>query len=105
MRKRALENYLESDSIFEVSGVRITFSDQEDVAEKLARAMHQEHQPQCPWEQLPARSRKRRRDKIKRLLNNSAVERMTPERLARSDPNGEIRSWLETIARLAAGSS
>jgi hypothetical protein len=30
---------------------------------------------------------------------------MTPERLAERDPEGEVRSWLVTIARLARGAA
>ena len=90
-------------SISIVMTMEIAFSDQDDVAEKLARTIYQERQQPFSWEQLPARSRRRRRDKFKRLLNTSAVDRMTAERLARSDPEGEIRQWLETIERLAAG--
>jgi hypothetical protein len=90
-KKPTLEHYLDPEAIFEASGVLVDAPFQQDVAEAIARLMHREHGQQIAWEQLPARSRKRRRDNIKRWLNTRAVERMTPERLARSDPKGEIR--------------
>lgn len=105
MKCRALEHYLDPQAIFEACGTWVEFSDQEDVAEVLARSRYRQHDKPITWEQIPARARKRRRDKIKRRLNTQAVERMTADRLARSDPDGEIRCWLATIARLAAGSS
>jgi hypothetical protein len=101
-KRPTLEHYLDAQAIFEATGMSIEFCDDDDVAEVLARSMYQEHGQQLAWEQLPARSRKRRRDKVKKLLNTRAAERMTIERLAKVDPEGEIRSWLETIAELAA---
>jgi hypothetical protein len=103
MKRRTLEHYLDSQAIFEACGVWVEVSDQEDVAEAIARSRYRLHGKQIAWEQLPARSRKRRRDKIKRKLNTDAAESMTAERLAHADPDGEIRGWLATIAQLAAG--
>jgi hypothetical protein len=103
MKRRSLDHYLDSQSIFEACGVWVDVPDQEDVVEVIARSKHQQHDPQIAWEQIPARSRKRRRDKIKRKLNTVAAESMTAERLARIDPDGEIHVWLATIAQFAAG--
>jgi hypothetical protein len=50
---------------------------------------------------LPGRARKRFRDRAKHWLNTSAVERMTPERHAARDPDGEIPRWLRATAELA----
>jgi len=103
MSRRTLERYLDAQAIFDACGVWIEVSDQEDVAEAVARAKHRRLDEQIAWEQILARSRKRRRDKIKRRLNTVAAESMTAERLAQSDPDGEIRGWLATIAQFAAG--
>ena len=105
MRRHSLENYLDADAVFEACGVRITFADQDDVSKTLAQAMYTERHGDGSWDKLPARSRKRHRDKIKRMLNNAAVQRMTPQRLATSDPDHEIRRWLEAIGQLVDGSS
>lgn len=101
--KRSLENYLDGDSIFEASGIRIAFGDQDDVAELVARQVYAGRYHALSWDASPARARKRRRDKAKQWLNVQAVERMTPSRLAQRDPQREVRSWLETIAQLASG--
>jgi hypothetical protein len=53
------------------------------------------------WELLPLRARKRYRNHVKRWLNTRAVDRMTANRLAERDPDGEVRGWLATIAELA----
>jgi hypothetical protein len=103
-RLRALENYLHPEAVFEVSGLRVEFSGDDDVADLVARKAHERNDGHLPWEAIPARARKRRRDKTKAAwLNTRAVERMTPGRLAERDPVGEVRGWLETIARLAHG--
>ena len=98
--KRSLENYLHSAAIFEASGISVEFSDEDNVAELVARRAHEAHEGSIPWDHLPVRSRKRLRDKSKKWLNAQAVEQMTPERLAERDPSGEVRSWLTTIAIL-----
>ena len=83
--------------------MRVEFSGDDDVAELVARQAHERHEGHPPWESLPARARKQRRGAAKVWLNRRAAERMTAERLAQRDPAGEVRSWLETIARLARG--
>ena len=37
----------------------------------------------------------------KRWLNSEAVSHMTPALLDEQDPQGDVRSWLKAIARLA----
>ncbi len=103
--KRTLENYLAPSAIREAGAVEITFCDHDHVAELVARQMHARLDRQPLWDDLPARTRKRRRDRAKKWLNTRAVERMTPGRLAERDPKGEVRSWLATIARLAGRSA
>lgn len=101
LSKRSLENYLHSAAIFEASGIRVVITDDENVPEVVARHAHEHREGSHPWDQLPPRSRKRLRDKAKKWLNAGAVEHMTPERVADRDSQGEIRSWLSTIAALA----
>jgi hypothetical protein len=98
---RSLENYLHPDAIFEASGLRIAFAEDEAVADVAARAALEQHSSLLTWESLSARARKKRREKAKKWLNTEAVDRMTAARLAESDPDGDIRGWLQTIASLA----
>ncbi len=102
-KKRHLENYLHPKAIHEASGIHIDFSDDDYVADIVARHRCARRQGRMPWSELPGRSRKRRRDKVKRWLNTDAVERMNPALLAERDPDGEVRSWLAAIAHLASG--
>lgn len=101
--KRSLENYLDPRAVFEASGLCVEFSDDDNVADVVARAQYARLDLAQPWDDLPGRTRKRHRDKVKKWLNTKAVDRMTPERLHQRDPEGEIRSWLKTIAKLVAG--
>ncbi len=100
-QKRSLENYLSPRAIHEAGNVAITFSDHHDVAELVARQMHTRLDGPLPWSGLPSRTRRRRSARVKKWLNTRAVERMTVARLAERDPEGEVRWWLATIARLA----
>ncbi len=101
-RKRHLENYLHPRAVCEASGIHAEFSDEDYVADILARHSYDRRPDQMPWSELPARTRKRRRDKVKKWLNTDAVERMTSSLLAERDPDGEVRSWLAMIAELAS---
>ncbi|NQT11551.1 MAG: ATP-dependent endonuclease [Planctomycetes bacterium] len=102
-RKRAMEDYLHPAAIREASGIELSFTDDDPVADLLAAHRYQQQGGALPWDELESRVRKRRRNRVKKWLHTSAVDWMTPERLAESDPDGEVISWLQTIARLAEG--
>ena len=102
-KKRNLENYLHPEAIFEAGGAKLDYSDRDHVAELIARHCYARLNTQDSWNDLPTRTRRRRRNRVKKWLNTRAVERMTPKRLAEQDPEGEVRCWLATIARLAGG--
>lgn len=98
--KRALENYIHPHCIREISGLELSYGDDDDVAELVARGCHERSRKPPAWEALPGRARKRFRERAKRWLNRLAVELMTPDLLAASDPAGEIHNWLQTAAEL-----
>ena len=102
-KKRAMENYLHPTAIREASGIEVTFTDDDPVADLLAEHRYEQQGGAPPWNELESRVRKRRRNRVKKWLHTKAVDRMTPERLAESDPDGEVVSWLQTIDRLAKG--
>jgi putative ATP-dependent endonuclease of OLD family len=102
--KRSLENYLHPAAIREASGIELEVSDNCHVADLIARHCHLRQGGEPPWDELPRPTHKRRRNRVKKWLVTKAVDRMTPERLAERDPDGEVRSWFETIACLAQGS-
>ena len=91
------------DAIREVCGIDLDFSDDDPGADLLAQRLYQRDEPLVPWAELPRRVKTRRRNRVKKWLHTEALDRMTPERLAERDPEGEVRSWLEHIARLASG--
>ena len=102
-RKRSLENYLHPSAIREVSGISLDCSDDDLVADLLAERRYAHQGDEAPWAELTRQVRKRRRNRAKRLLNTRVADRMTPQRLAERDPDGEVISWLQIIARLAEG--
>jgi hypothetical protein len=99
--KRSLENYLHPAAIYEARGVVIDISDDDSIAERVAQRLYEQEEGHLPWSELLPRNRRRRRNRAKQWLNTAAVDRMTPQRLAERDPDGDVRSWLETIARMA----
>jgi hypothetical protein len=101
--KRSLENYLDKAAIFAARGVDVTFGDDDDVAALVAKRRYLAQHPSARWEELPARSRRRLRNRAKRWLNTLAVERMTAEQFAARDPPGEICQWLKAIGDMVAG--
>ena len=100
-RKRSLENYLHDDAVRESAGIDISIGDFDSVAELAARAQYEQGQDEMPWELLPRRAKARMLQRAKRWLNLHAVKRMTPDRLAQRDPDGELISWLESIRQLS----
>lgn len=101
-KKRALENYLHTDALREARGVEIQFGDDDPVADVAAQAEYLRRGGAIPWRELTSRARKRQRNRAKQWLNAVAVDRMTVERLAARDSDGEVRGWLGTIAGLQA---
>ena len=87
-----MENYLHPDSIFAVMGIKVSFSDFDDVPVLVAQAKYSN------WATLSPEEQKRKESHIKKMLNSSVAERMTPALLTSQDPNNEIRSWLSEIA-------
>jgi len=102
--KRSMENYLHPAAVQEARGIDIEFDDDDDVADLIARSSYVPSNPGESWNDLPRRARARRRNRVKRWLNQSAVRQMTPKRLAEQDPVGEVRSWLAAMLRLVNGS-
>ena len=102
--KRSMENYLHPAAIREAGGVDVEFGDDDDVADLIARSSYAQDDPGESWDEIPRRTKTRRRNRVKHWLNRSAVLRMTPERLAEQDPAGEVRLWLLAMLRLASNS-
>jgi len=98
--KRSLENYLHPQAIRDARNVSVNFGDDDDVAELAALVILQGKGIQREWTSMSLRTRKRLRNQAKHWLNRDAVDCMTPERLADSDPAGEVTSWLHAIAEL-----
>lgn len=99
-RRPSLECYLHPEAIWQATGIRVAFDPGADVVEAIARARFARLHSSAEWQTLPARSRKRLRNRIKRRLNNAAVRYMTPELLAERDPYGEIVGWFSAAAEL-----
>ena len=99
--KRSLENYLHPHAIAAAGNIPVEFDDFDSVAEIVAKRIHQRGFDDTPWEQLAPRSRKRLANRAKRWLNTRVAEQMTPALLDQQDSQGEVRSWLQTIDRLA----
>jgi hypothetical protein len=95
--KRAMENYLDPQSLREARGIDITFGDDDDVPQLVAQRMLEQSGGPA-WSVLPSRGRRRLKDRTKKWLNVEAVERMTADRLAQRDPDRDGRRWLTTIA-------
>lgn len=96
-RKRALENYLHPQCLFEARGIEVAFGDDDDVPDLVAQHCYRPCAEEPAWDKLSGRARKRFRERTKRWLSRDAVDRMTPGRLAARDPQDEVRAWLHEV--------
>lgn len=96
--KREIENYLHPDAIAESIGVAVTFGDNDNVPETVARALYLASGQATPWNNLNEKSRKDKISRAKSRLSKEAVVKMTAARLATSDPNRDLELWLHEIS-------
>lgn len=86
--KRELENYLHPDALQEALGLAVTFGDTDDVPRLVADASKVQSCTLGPMSE----------DRAKRVLNDIVTQKMTASRLAVSDPQQEVVSWLRKVA-------
>lgn len=70
------------------------------VAECVARQQFTAAHDDPSWDQLSRRTRSRFMNRAKRWLNTVAVEHLSLELLAESDPGNEVLHWLRTASEL-----
>lgn len=100
MAKRSLENYLHPRALKLAADVDLQFEDHDAVAELVAKERFTGEKPFVDWSAIPRRARKRLANHAKRWLNTQVVEAMTPDLLNERDPNGEVITWLQTVAAM-----
>lgn len=105
-QKRELESYLHHEAICEAYALNqiniafgVPFGDFDDVPQIVAQAVHAVNGAD-PWGNLDEEKRRKKESAAKRYLNNTAISRMTVDRLAVADPQNEIRGWLATISQM-----
>ena len=96
--KRSLENYLSPAAIRDAKGITVEFSEDDSVAEVVTRASLPSH---SNWQDFSRKAQRRFRNRTKKWLNTTAVDHMTPARLAEQDPADELVDWLRAIDSLA----
>lgn len=106
--KREMENYLHPEAIREAyatDGHHIqfpeTFADFSDVPAIVAEIVSRYTGGEA-WENQSSKKQDEKIKRAKRILNNSAVNKMTAARLTETDPDNEIRGWLERIKQMMA---
>lgn len=99
-RKRCLENYLHPAAIRAAGNIDVTFDDFDCVAQLTARQLYQQRPGEIAWQLQARRAQNRMANRAKRWLNRKAAEHMTVELLSECDSDGEIVSWMESIAQL-----
>jgi hypothetical protein len=100
MSKRSLENYLHPTALKTATGIDLQFGDHDSVADLVAEQRFTGEEPFVDWNKLSRRARKRFANQAKRWLNTSVVDAMSPELLRDRDPNGEVITWMQTVAAM-----
>lgn len=107
--KREMESYIHPDAIKEAyaeNNINLVFAGMfnefDDVPELVAKSVHAAS-GETTWESLTPEKQDKKVGRSKTILNTLAISKMTPDRLAITDPNNEIRNWLREIKRIIDG--
>jgi putative ATP-dependent endonuclease of the OLD family len=96
---REMENFLHPDAIAAARpGVTVTWSAFADIPGEVARCTHEADAAAKPWASVSDENRSKKRSRAKQWLNAEASRHMNAERLAETDPSGELVGWLRAIA-------
>ena len=103
--KREMENYIHPDVIenaykklnIEIEIGQHEIQDNTDVPALIAEKVHQAGEGQNKWSELDEDSQKKKESQVKKLLNTSAVEKMTEEQLREVGGWNEIEKWMDAI--------
>ncbi|MBL8792401.1 MAG: hypothetical protein JNM56_00705 [Planctomycetia bacterium] len=96
LRKRAMPNYLHAAAIYEEYRASVSVQDDNDVPVEVVQ--HVLKPMKFPaWDQLDPQLRADLAAAMAIELSIKASRRMTAERLAQRDPDGEVAGWLRMI--------
>lgn len=99
--KRELENFLHLSLLqAEYKNYAGTGADFDDVPALAAEAKHRASESSTPWTELTEKDHKNKVSRAKKDMNNNVVQKMTPDLLTASDPNGEVRGWLRAVGQV-----
>lgn len=98
MRKRAMTNYLHPDAIYEEFHTSVAVNDDTDVPVVVLQPFLKRLKFPA-WDQLDPQLRTDLAAAMAMELSGKASRRMTAERLAQRDPNGEVAGWLKEIGK------
>lgn len=93
-----IENYLHSAAIAAARAeVAITYGQYDNVPELVAKAIHDQSDSPHTWDELEDKPRHDKLRRAKAWLNKHAAANMTAELLGETDPNDDLRGWLNLI--------
>ncbi|OCH59080.1 hypothetical protein A6D98_15215 [Aliivibrio fischeri] len=98
--KREMENYIHYEAINLEFGLNLTsnFSAFDDVPNLVAQFVHNESESTVPWEEVSDKTKSKKESKVKKRLNRSTLNYMTPELLSNIDTDGEVLTWMRGIS-------
>ncbi|MBZ5563091.1 MAG: ATP-binding protein [Acidobacteriia bacterium] len=107
--KKEMENYLHRDSIiaaYQQNGINVpiagNFGPFDDVAQQVARLVHEASGGGLPWGQLPDDKREEKERRAKHILCSIATRHMNTALLNQIDPEGDLLQWFNDISDLLA---
>ena len=108
-RKKEMENYIHPDVIEETCrekfGIGIEIREKEiqddtDVPVLVAKKVHQAGDGQGEWSDLNEKKRKDKESQVKKVLNESAIKKMTEKQLREVGGWEEIEKWMDAIEKV-----
>ncbi len=100
-----IENYLHFEAInatyVEANiklGLAENFAPFDDVPSEVAKLVHAASGSETAWDELSDEKKGKKESRVKKALCSRAARHMTPALLDNVDQDGDVRSWLKTIA-------
>ncbi len=97
--KLEMENYIHPDAVNGVLGISVSYGDNDDVPEIVAKAVHQNASTKS-WGSLEKDKKDKKISQVKKRMNQDVTKTLTVNQIKLTDKDHEIETWLGIIKQV-----